>query len=81
MPYEKVLRRLDLRFDLVFMDPPYDSAAYCPALTDLRDSGVLKSDSLIVLESDREISISVPGFCVDRVKKYGNILITWVRPC
>ena len=40
------------RFDIVFLDPPYASGLYAPALSELLSSDMIKPTTLIVCESD-----------------------------
>lgn len=42
------------RFDIVFMDPPYNKGLEKEVLTALTDSDILKEDALIVVEASNE---------------------------
>lgn len=53
MDAEKALHRIagrDQSFDLVFFDPPYDSALYQPVLKLCESSGILHPGSILVAE-------------------------------
>lgn len=45
-------------FDIVFLDPPYDSGLLFPACRALQEDGLLKSGGRIFLESDKALSDS-----------------------
>ena len=69
------------RFDIIFLDPPYASHFYRPALRALIDADMLKPSSMIVCESgeneifdgDHEIS---SRFKVYKQSRYSKTLIT-----
>ncbi len=71
----------EVRFDLVFLDPPYRMIdAYSDALSRLRTRGLLNADCVCLLERAAEARIQLPnGFeCYD-VRTYGTTSIEFVR--
>ena len=61
------------RFDVVFIDPPYDSTLVEDALRALAGSNLLCEDALVVAETSlkKEASdLEGLGFRIDRVKQY-----------
>ena len=67
------------RFDLAFLDPPYDAGLLEPAL---RAVLPLMSDyGAIVCEHPKEVTTpqTVGSFCVDRQYRYGKVFITVYR--
>ncbi|MBN8727507.1 MAG: 16S rRNA (guanine(966)-N(2))-methyltransferase RsmD [Xanthomonadales bacterium] len=48
------------RFDIAFIDPPFDADAWAAALAALEDSGVLADGALVHVESPREVACAVP---------------------
>ena len=72
---------LDLMFDIVFMDPPYNKAIIHNALETLAVSAVLKNKSLLVLEHSPRESIDDdmgPFTLLDR-RKYGRTVVTFLE--
>lgn len=71
----------DLRFDLVFLDPPYRmTEAYPDAISRLNAQGSLKEDVVIVCERRSDAVIEIPGaFCVTDTRTYGETSIDFVR--
>jgi len=73
-----ITRRLDARgggwrelgpFDLIFLDPPYDSGLIEPALGVIVDHAVLTAGGLMVIETGARQALSLPEPCspvVDR---------------
>ena len=60
-------------FDIVFMDPPYEHDMECPVLEALGGSGIIDSDSIIIIETSLrtdEQAFNMNGFSVVRVKEY-----------
>lgn len=69
------LHRLEgkYRFDLIFLDPPYQSGAEAAVLQTLAGSALLKEDALIVVEADVHTDfswVSALGFAIVREKIY-----------
>lgn len=73
------------KFDIVFLDPPYASALYAPALMALLEYGLLKPDCLIICESDSQDfwnndTETAEKFNVVKKAKYGRVYITVISP-
>ncbi|MBQ6441649.1 MAG: 16S rRNA (guanine(966)-N(2))-methyltransferase RsmD [Lachnospiraceae bacterium] len=61
------------RFDLIFLDPPYESGAEVQALTCLSGSSVMKPETLIIVEAARDTDFSYAeglGLTLVRQKQY-----------
>ena len=68
-------------FDLVFLDPPYDSDRLVPALEALASSGVLARGATVVVETAKRHSLAaVPGLVVRDERTYGDTRLTWLEP-
>lgn len=70
-----------MKFDLVFLDPPYRMAdAYADALNRLRAAGLLSEGCLIVQERAREQSVPLAqGFEIFDIRHYGKTSVELVR--
>lgn len=71
------LNRLEGRekFDLVFMDPPYNNEYERDVLAFLKDSSLLNEDALVVVEADNTTDfdyLDEMGYEVVKYKKYKN---------
>lgn len=79
------IRRLNAkaeRFDLIFLDPPYDAGLEMPVLRALRDAELLAEDGLIVAEARKEKELpglEELGFTVVREKVYKNNKHIFIR--
>jgi 16S rRNA (guanine966-N2)-methyltransferase len=68
------------RFDLVFMDPPYNKNLIVPALGHLLKSNCLKDNALIVIEHGLEqIPADISDFCLTDQRKYGKTLVSFFK--
>lgn len=73
------------KFDLIFIDPPYASGFYQPALKALLDGGFLKESTLIICESGEENIFDKNRALEDAFKtvkksRYGRTFITILTP-
>lgn len=78
---ERYLRNSKGRFDIVFIDPPYDLHAVCSALSLLLERNLLKPTSIVVCESEEEDIFENSRdlenrFTVKKKAKYGISHIT-----
>ena len=70
------------RFDIIFMDPPYDRGLERQVLERLKFSSIIDSDSLIVIEAsiDTDIDyISELSFEIIKIKQYKNNMHVFLR--
>ena len=72
-----VLHTIDLlsnngkKFDIIFLDPPYDKGLLIPALKKIEDKNLLKDDGFIICEQHiNEPEIILDKLCTYRIKKY-----------
>ena len=68
------------RFDMVFMDPPYDRGFILPALAALRESGSLAEDAEVIVEHTPKEALpeEIPGFRVADRRLYGKTAVTFL---
>ena len=74
------LRPVGQRYDLVFMDPPYDQKIYAKTLVNLHDQGILADEFFVVWEMGAKVEETTPDFCeiVDE-RVYGKNKIVILR--
>ena len=69
----KMLEKNGRRFDLIFMDPPYDHEYEKHVMESLKDSSLIDDDSLMIIEASLETDFSWAGpmgFEIFRTKEY-----------
>ena len=71
------IKKTDKTFDIIFIDPPYESELYESSLRAIKDSGILSDDGFIVLEYDINITpiFETTGFEIVKDRKYGRVKI------
>lgn len=63
----------DIKYDIVFMDPPYNKDLYIPVFLALKNSKIIDEKTMIILETsirDDVESVVDLGFEVIKIKKY-----------
>lgn len=67
------------RFDLIFVDPPYDKGLVARALEGLKAHNLVDAQSLIIIEhSPREMPVAASLEVIDS-RKYGQTLISFMK--
>lgn len=79
MRAERAVARLDRRYDLVFVDPPYEFGFPAAPLATLRTRELLAADAVIVFEHSGHTSPETPGFTLTREERYGDVVVTFLR--
>jgi 16S rRNA (guanine966-N2)-methyltransferase len=66
-------------FDLILMDPPYDTGAGSVALDKLKRLGWVGAATIISIETSKKETIAVKGYDIDVVRDYGKARVTLLR--
>ena len=75
-----LLSRRGLRFDLIFVDPPYDQDLVGPTLDQISREKILAHEGWIVVEhSPRESINEIEGLCRLQSRQYGQTYITFLQ--
>lgn len=77
-----LLYRQRQRFDLIFVDPPYNKGWVQKVLRKLEQSPLLTEDGWLVAEHSQhdDVAGSVPaGYTVFRSQHYGETVLTFIR--
>lgn len=70
-------KRTGEKFDIIFLDPPYNKGFIEPALKTIVENDLLTDDGIVVLESDdTDFSDEPEGLSVLKQRKYGRTYIT-----
>jgi len=71
------LKKSDKRFNLIFLDPPYNKGLVTPVLKVLFERNMLLPGGIIVIERDGSEDIfELSGFEMKKERKYGRTIIT-----
>lgn len=78
--YEKYLLSCSEKFDIVLLDPPYDSGFYGVALDLLAERGLLWHGSVVALEHSDKIAAPQSGeFEIYTDRKYGSSMVAILK--
>lgn len=77
----KALAQEGQQFDLVLLDPPYAKQKILQNMATMVDTGLLKSNALVVAETNKEADLpdDAPGFTLSRRHHYGITVLTVYR--
>ena len=67
------------KFDIIFMDPPYNMGFYEPVLKAIKSSKILSDDGYIIAERSPKVSIpEIEGLKILREKEYKTTVMTFM---
>ena len=67
------------KFDIILLDPPYQSGLYEDALRLIHDYELLNDDGIIACEHDKKVNIDFSLFQVNDEKIYGIKKVTYLE--
>ena len=74
------LDAVSVKFDIVFLDPPYNKGFIEPVLSKIISNDILSNEGMIVLESDTsDVHSDIEGLLTEKQRKYGRTYITVYR--
>lgn len=84
MDFESFLAKIkydDLKFDIIFLDPPHNKGLGIKAMNIIFDNGVLSNKGIIVVEhhSEEQYLDEVNDFYKFKFKKYGNTSLSFYK--
>lgn len=75
----KLLEKLDEKFDVIYLDPPYMSGIYEKSLEKIKNHSLLKKDGVVILEHTEEVNWIDTGFELIKQKKYSGKSVTFLK--
>lgn len=79
--YKKFLKTNKKQFDIIYVDPPYEhTKAYASALKLIKENAQLSTNGTVVCESYFENRIDFSGYNIVCQKKYGTVVLTYLKP-
>lgn len=74
----KNILKVQIKADVIFIDPPYDSDLYEKSLMVIKNNDVLSKSGIVILEHPIDKSINYEGFELIKAKSYGNKQISYL---
>ncbi len=77
-----ILNQRRVSFDLILMDPPYESGLIKRTLMKLNSNPIYHKDSILVIEHDRREPLPTPvdGWILFREQRVGDTVISFLAP-
>lgn len=75
----KNILKLNVKPNVIFIDPPYDSDLYDKSLEIIKKNKIIDENGIIILEHPIDKSINNIGFELIKFKTYGNKQITFLK--
>ena len=69
----------NMKFDIIFLDPPYESGRYLEAIEFIYNNKLLKDNGVLAFESKHKISLNPLWFNKCKEYHYGEITVTVLR--
>lgn len=75
------IKSIGQKFDLIFLDPPYNEDLITPSLVNLEQSDALKHNALIVVEHSvfESLPTDLCSFQLSDQRKYGKTLVSFLN--
>ena len=81
--FVKTLKRLDGRqFDIIFLDPPYETSSLEEAINKILELNLLKENGLIIAETDNQEKvekIKKLDITISDIRKYGRVILIFLN--
>ena len=75
LDYKNAIENLSVKFDVVFLDPPYALDVYNEVVSKLISKDLLNKDAVFVLESNHKLNLDEFNFAKIKEYKYGKTLV------
>ena len=76
-PAEDFIKKTTKKFDIIFLDPPYNKGFIIPIISAIMEYGILSDEGIIVLESDSiDDHGEIDGLEILKQRKYGRTFVT-----
>ncbi len=75
----KNILKVQVKADVIFIDPPYDSDLYEKSINLIKKEDILNENGIIILEHPISKKINIDGYKFIKAKTYGDKQITYLR--
>jgi len=72
----KILNKLEKSFDIIYVDPPYQSGLYNNVLDIVKSKKLLNENGFLVLEHPKTLEINTKNYNIIKQKNYADKTIT-----
>jgi len=75
----KLLSKIFETFDVIYLDPPYDSELYEKSLNIIKTENKLNEGGIVILERKEEKTVNLDGFSLIKSKQYADKIIDFLK--
>ena len=68
-----------IKFDVFYLDPPYQSGLYNKAIEQIETKNLLNENGIIIVEKPTELQINTGNFVCTKEKSYGDKSICYLK--
>lgn len=82
LDYKKALeecQQRDIKFDIIFLDPPYKEDLLVDAIETILDFNLLANDGIIIAETDEEIEFKNVKANIYDIRQYGRVKLIFFK--
>lgn len=74
----KILKKIQKSFDVIFVDPPYQSGLYDNILKTILDNNLLKNNGVLIVEHPKELELNIENYKKIKQKIYADKSLTFL---
>ena len=74
----KILKKINGAFDVIFIDPPYQSGLYDNVLEIIKLRTLLNKEGILILEHPKELLINTQDYKIIKIKNYADKALTFL---
>ena len=75
----KFLEKTDKKFDIIYIDPPYNSGLYEKVLERINKNNILNENGIVILEKPFSLKTEINDFILIKEKVYSDKSICYLR--
>ncbi|MDD3237391.1 MAG: 16S rRNA (guanine(966)-N(2))-methyltransferase RsmD [Candidatus Gastranaerophilales bacterium] len=75
----KLLKKINKSYDVIFIDPPYNSDLYQKSLKTISENDCLNLDGIIILEHPSTKAIDPDGYTLIKEKQYADKMLSFLK--
>ncbi len=75
----KLLSKIEKSFDIIYLDPPYESDLYDKALKIIENKNKLNKNGIVIIERKEEKTINTEGYTIIKTKNYSDKTIDFLK--
>lgn len=75
----KFLQKTETVFDVIYIDPPYQSGLYDIVLAQIKNRNLLSENGIVIVEKPSELEVKTDGYNLIKEKNYSDKTIWYLK--